>query len=151
MRLLRLPVVVVFSMLHSGCYSLGHFQPECRGQNNEECPTVKQSHLRLMSGRIEEPESRRSPPAESGATRPWPQDSDSPKAGGRSSRPPRQTGAGAKGEGRYLAPERLRIWVNSWVDGSGDLRGEQYIQIVLDRGHWYIDPGHLVPRPAVRP
>ena len=151
MRFLHLPVVAVFSLLHSGCYSLGHFQPECRGRNNEECPTVKQSHLWLTSGRVEEPESRRAPLAKSMAVAPKLQDSSSPKAVWRTSGLPPQKGSEAKSEGRYIAPERLRIWVNSWVDGTGDLRGEQYIQVVLDRGHWYIDPGHLVPRPAVRP
>ncbi len=149
MRGFRLPLIAACSLLQAGCYSLGHFQPECRGRNSEECPTVKQSYLQLTAGRIEEPESRRSlsAGAAAAATR---------LAGGataavdRSSRRP-QRAAEAAGEGRYLSPERLRIWVNSWVDGSGDLRGEQYIQIVLDRGHWYIDPGHLVPRPGVRP
>lgn len=37
-------------------------------------------------------------------------------------------------------PRQLRVWMPSWVDAEGDLRGEGYLYLRLDEGRWLLEP-----------
>ncbi len=36
-------------------------------------------------------------------------------------------------------PQVLRVWIAPWKDPDGDLRDQQYLYVLWDRGHWEID------------
>ena len=43
------------------------------------------------------------------------------------------------GEPILSPPQVLRVWIAPWKDPDGDLRDQQYLYVMWDRGHWEID------------
>ena len=43
------------------------------------------------------------------------------------------------GEPILSPPQVLRVWIAPWKDQDGDLRDQQYLYVLWDRGHWEIN------------